>query len=69
MHEHKFLYFTILNLDVPINNQRLIFGGCKLEDDVTISEYNTHNEATLDLTGRLLSCVKCPDSSNHHYKH
>ena len=44
MHEHKFLYFTILNLDVPINNQRLIFGGCKLEDDITIPEYNIHNE-------------------------
>ena len=38
---------------IPINQQRLIYGGTLLYDNVTIEEYNIERESTLRLVNRL----------------
>ena len=35
--------------DIPLNEQRLIFGGEQLEDECTLSMYDIHGESTVDL--------------------
>eukprot|EP00027_Filamoeba_sp_ATCC50430_P001205 CAMPEP_0168540688 /NCGR_PEP_ID=MMETSP0413-20121227/411_1 /TAXON_ID=136452 /ORGANISM="Filamoeba nolandi, Strain NC-AS-23-1" /LENGTH=348 /DNA_ID=CAMNT_0008570441 /DNA_START=1 /DNA_END=1045 /DNA_ORIENTATION=+ len=39
---------------IPLDEQRLIFGGKQLEDDSSISNYNITNNATIHLTLRSL---------------
>ena len=52
---------TILNVkvklkekaDVPVDEQRLIFGGHQLEDKQTIKHYNIQRDSTIHLVLRL----------------
>lgn len=43
--------------DIPVHLQRLIFGGKQLNDDLSLSDNNIHNNATLHLMLRLCGGV------------
>jgi hypothetical protein len=45
-------------LDIPVDRQRLIYGGKEMVDEMTLSEYGVVTNSTLHLVMRLLGASR-----------